>query len=325
MSWEMATRLRSIVLPSLTRPQGGGITRIDLPKVGILNKLYLGITGSIASGGLSALSAYGKSSIVSRVRLSLNSGVDLINISGPGYAWLLRDFINDYRDPGVDTDARSVVATGNYDVSMVLPVAINDRDPLGLVMLQNEMTLASLEVTWAADAAVATGITAASFPGTVVPIMEYFEVPSKREDWPRFDVLHTVLEDNQTVSAAGELVYQIPRGASLLGVYHLAPTNGITTARLRAQQGNIIYDTVANSRAQEFQLTHGRTAVLAGAITGNGKRVLWDFMGTDALGALGSIRDVIDTRGLTDIASVLQMGGADTLTTVRRQLVSLGA
>lgn len=320
MSFELSTRRRTVILPTLTKPAGGGITRLDLPKVGILSKLWLIITGAVA-GSLSAPNAYGMSSIINRVRLSLNSGVDLINLSGPGYAWLLRDFINDYRDPGVDTNARAAVTATTFDVSMVLPVALNDRDNLGLVMLQNEMTLASLEVTWLADASVATG---ATVTGTCVPVMEYFEVPADRRNWPRFDVLHTVLEDQQAIAGAGEFTYQIPRGATLMGVYHLAP-GGVTVARLRAQQGNIIYDTSVASRSNEYATTHGRSATLAGAIAGADHRVLWDFMGTDGLGAFGSIRDVIDTRGLTDIASVIQFAGADTLTTVRRQLVALGA
>src|SRR5579859_3807529 len=83
------TRRKIILLPTQTRPTGGGTTSINLPKTGLLASINLAIRGSI-SGTLSAPNALGFASILNRVRLTLNSGIDIFNVSGAGFHYLLR-------------------------------------------------------------------------------------------------------------------------------------------------------------------------------------------------------------------------------------------
>ena len=71
MPFETSTRLKYIKLPVQTRPVGGGATSVDLPRSGLLGRIYLQINVTIA-GGLSAPNVNGVPSCIRRVRLTLN-------------------------------------------------------------------------------------------------------------------------------------------------------------------------------------------------------------------------------------------------------------
>jgi len=320
-----ATRLRKIILPTLTAPATGGTLSVDLPKVGIAHRLDLVIACQI-SGTVTGPNAYGQASAINRVRVALNAGLDVFNVSGPGYHWLTRDFLDLYGDALAYTTARAAVAVvGPTPLDMIIPLAINQRDEWGYIMLQNEQTLATLYVTFEAPAIIATG--GPTVVTTVVPILYYFEVPNDPKDWPRFDTVHQILEDDQTVPGAGLFTYNWLRGNTYLGVYHLMPpARTWTTAQLRAQQGNIIQDEVPGSMHMLMSQNHNRdmTLLAGGPLAGINQRLAWDFMGTDGLGAFGSRRDLIDSSRLTDIASVINISGAGVLKTQRRQIVALG-
>src|SRR5215510_1386422 len=135
------TRRKIVQLPTQTRPVGGGTTSINLPKTGLLAAIVVAIRGSIA-GTLTVPNALGMASIISRVRLTLNSGIDIFNVSGAGYHYLLREALeSEYTDIAGQSNARSAVTAAAFNLDMLIPVAINMRDPLGLILLQNEQTL----------------------------------------------------------------------------------------------------------------------------------------------------------------------------------------
>lgn len=324
MPFDTNTRLKYIRMPSMARPAGGGTTQVDLPRSGILQKIYLNITGTIG-GTVGAVNANGFCSIIKRVRLTLNSGVDLFNISGPGYHYLLREQNDVYSDPVPQSNGRVAITAIATNLDMVLPVAINSKDPIGLVMLQNEQTLATLVVEWEADATVTATGTFTSFQ--VTPMLAVFEVPNNVKDWPPLNILHTCIEDTQAIPGATDYTYNWPRGNTYLSVNHFLSTVAWTRAQLRVQQSIYLADVtpglhtiLANSQTVGRDLTLASPSV----ITGNDKRIFWDFSGSDGLGMFGTVRDVVDSSRLTDIASIITVGGAATLLTQRRQLITLG-
>lgn len=312
------TRRKTIQLPAMTKPTGGGITTLALPKTGLLSRVYLAIRGSQAVANPTP-NAFGKCSIINRCRLGINSGIDIFSTSGPGYHWLLRDQLeSEYVDPLADTDARSATAIATFNVDMVLPVALNMRDPIGMIMLQNEATLATLEITWEADTTV--GGAGAVVTGTCVPYLEIFTVPTDPNDWPPLDVIHQILEDSQAISAAGAFTYNWPRGNTYLSIGHgsgMGPggADNFTNYDLRLNQSDHLQNTDTIFLDREFYYQRGR-ARPAGVI-------LLDFMSSSGLGNYGLTRDLVNSALITDIASVITASAAGTLTTVRRQLVVL--
>lgn len=321
--FDRSTRLRRKRYPTLTRAVGGGVQRFQLDQVGVLSRIYLKIAGSIA-GTLSAPNAGGMASVVRQVRVAANTGLDIINLSGIGYHWLVRDFIDLFSaDPTPEATARNAVTATTFDVSMVIPISLNNREQIGDILLQNRDTQLTVEVDFEADATVATGATVTA---TVVPTVEYFEVPNDPKAFPDVTTVHRIIEESKAIGGAGDDTYRVPEGGVLTGLYQLCVGSTWTRAILRAQSGNILEDHVPESMEQVYNAIHGRGAALTGgAITGRNVRVLWDFLGSDGLGAYGSVRDVFDTARLTALESIVSIAGASTLRTVRRELVPLGA
>src|SRR5215471_8561954 len=311
------TRRKVVQIPTQTRPAGGGTTSINLPKTGLLAGIFLAIRGSV-TGTVTVPNPLGFASVVNRVRLTLNSGIDIFNVSGAGYNYLLREVIeSEYIDISGQNNSRSAVTAAAFNLDMFIPVAINMRDPLGLILLQNEQTLLTLNVDWNADTNVATG---ATITATAVPYIELFTVPVDPQDFPPINIIHQTLEDQQAISGAQDWVYNWPRGNTYLQVLHgvgigAAGADGFSKAQIRVNQSDYLQSTDIPYLDLEFRRIRGR-ARPAGAI-------FFDLLGTSGLGNYGLTRDVFNSSLVTDLASVITTGAAYTAYNVRRQLVVL--
>lgn len=314
--FEKATRRRLIKLGSKTKGTSNPLIW-SLPKYGFLGGMYLSITGSVA-GTLSAPNAEGMASIVRRVKLTVNAGPQLIDISGPGYHYGVVDLIDDYRNVLPSVTARDAVTAVAFDVSMYLPIMLNARDAVGLLALQNEATEAELSVEFETDATVATGATVTA---TVVPIMEVFAVPPSKDSYPSLSLVQQWVEDSRAISATGVVEYAWPRGNTYLSVSHLAGAGAtgadkVNTVKLRINKSDDIIGALSPAEWRlEMNRWHGR-AIEAGVIH-------VDLFGSSGLGAFGSARDAIYSPLLTDIDTVLDFSATTTLRTIRRQLVQV--
>ena len=311
------TRRKIIPLPTQTKPVGGGTTSINLPKTGLLASIFLAIRGTV-SGTLTVPNALGFASIINRVRLTLNSGIDIYNVSGAGFHYLLRNAIGpEYIDPVGQSNALSAVSAAAFNLDMIIPIAINERDPLGLLMLQNEQTLVTLNIDWTADGTVATGATVAV---TAIPYVELFTVPVDPQDYPPLNIVHQILEDQQAVSGAGDYAYNWPRGNTYLQVLHgfgigAAGADNFSKFAVRVNQSDYLQNTDIPFLDLEYRRLRGRARPAGG--------IFVDMLGTSGLGNFGLTRDVFNSALVTDLASVITATGAGTLYSVRRQLVVL--
>jgi len=311
------TRRKIIQLPTLTRPTGGGTSYVNLPKTGLLAAVHLAIRGSIA-GTLTVPNALGMASILTRVRVTLNSGIDLFNASGAGLQYGLREMVgSEYIDPWGQSTARSAVTATAFNLDCVLPIAINDRDPLGLIMLQNEQTLVTLYVDWNADTNVATG---ATITATVQPYLELFTVPVDPQDYPPLNIVHQILEDQQQVTGTGDYTYNWPRGNTYLQIFHglgigSSGSDSFSRFQLRVNQSDYLQNTDIPYLDLEFRGKRGRARPAGG--------IYVDLLASSGLGNFGLTRDVFNSALVTDLASVITATATGTLYTVRRQLVVL--
>jgi len=323
MAGGFAVNTRRKVLPltgAITRPVGGGtFGPLTLPKTGLLARIYLALRGTV-TGTVTGPNALGMASIVSRVRVQANSGIDIFNVSGAGYCYLLRNSLeSEYIDPlGQNTGTAAVTAT-SFNMDVIIPIALNMRDPTGLIMLQNEQTIVNLFIDWLADSSVATG-------GPVVALttgdafLEVFTVPPDPKDWPPLNVIHQCLEDQQAIAAAGDFPYYWPRGNTYVGVYHgagigAAGTDSFNRFAVRVNQSDYLQSTPVDFLDMEYRLQKGRARPAGG--------IFVDLLATSGLGCYGLARDMFNSALVTDLASVITATGAVTLYTVRRQLVVL--
>jgi hypothetical protein len=313
------TRRKIVQIPTQTRPTGGGTTSINLPKTGLLAGIFLAIRGTV-TGTVTTASPLGYAAVINRVRLTLNSGIDIFNVSGAGYNYLLRNVLeSEYVDIAGQSNATSAVAAGAFNLDMFIPIAINMRDPLGLILLQNEQTLLTLNIDWAADTnVVLTG--GATVAATAVPYIELFTVPVDPQDFPPINIIHQILEDQQAISGAQDWVYNWPRGNTYLQVLHgvgigAAGSDGFTKAQIRVNQSDYLQSTDVPFLDLEFRRIRGRVRPAGG--------IFFDLLGTSGLGNYGLTRDVFNSSLVTDLASVITTTGAFTAFDVRRQLVVL--
>ncbi|HEY1249263.1 MAG TPA: hypothetical protein VGE97_09765 [Nitrososphaera sp.] len=322
MAGGFAVNTRRKILPltgAVTRPVGGGtFGPLTLPKTGLLARIYLALRGSVA-GTLTVPNGLGFSSIISRMRIQANSGIDIFNVSGAGYHYLLRNSLeSEYVDPvGQSTGTTAVTAT-TFNLDAVIPIALNMRDPTGLIMLQNEQTIVNLFIDWLADASVASGATVTLTTGDA--FLEVFTVPPDPKDWPPLNVIHQCLEDQQQIAAAGDFPYYWPRGNTYVGVYHgagigAAGSDLFNRFAVRVNQSDYLQSTPADFLDMEYRLQKGRVRPAGG--------IFVDLLATSGLGCYGLARDMFNSALVTDLASVITATGAATLFTVRRQLVVL--
>lgn len=306
-------------MADITRPVGGGpSTPIQLNRVGLLAYLHLGIRGAVA-GTLTVPNALGMASIISRVRLTANAGVDIVSLTGAGYHYMVREVIeSEYVDPNGQSNARSAVTATTYNLDMTIPIAVNLRDPIGLINLQDTGATINLSLDWLADASVATG---ATVTGTVSPTLILYTVPPDEWNMPDLTVVHSWIEDQRAIPGANDQTYDWILGSQYLQILHgagigTAGTDNWSRFQLRMQQNQfpLIYNVIGLD--VEYRLLRGR-ARPAGFIP-------IDRLASSGLGNYGTIRDIFDSAKATDAASIITAAGAGTLFTVRRGLQVLG-
>lgn len=322
MAGGFAVNTRRKILPltgAITRPVGGGtFGPYTLPKTGLLARLYIALRGNIA-GTLTTPNALGQASIITRVRVVANSGLDIFNVSGAGMNYLLRNALeSEYIDPFGQSTATSAVAAGAFNLDMIIPIAVNLRDPSGLLMLQNEQTIVNLYIDWLADTSVASGATITLTTGDL--FMEVFTVPPDPQDWPNLNIVHQCLEDQQQVPGAGDFPYNWPRGNTYMAVYHgfgigAAGTDNFSRLALRVNQSDYLQNTPPDYLDVEYRLLRGRARPPGG--------VFIDLAASSGLGNYALARDLLNSALVTDLATVVTANGAGTLFTVRRQLLTL--
>lgn len=316
MPFQTATRRKFVPVPSKDKGTSNPL-KFEITPSGILAGIWLAIRGNIA-GTLSNPNALGKASIIRQVRGFVNTGVDLFQFSGPGYHYLLRNHIEDYKDPVPSSDGRSAVAAGDYNLDMFIPIALSAIDQRGLLNLQSDELVLTVHVEFEADANIATGITGHTC--TVTPYLEIFTMPPDREDRPPFNTVQQIIEETRVVSAAGDVPYKWPTGNAylqlLLGLgFGVSGADDWSKIIVKAQQTDRMYEYDPKGLDLEYGRWHGAARIVG--------TIPLDFVGSDGLGLYGGDRDLIFAQLATDLMAIITATASGTLYAMRRQLVAV--
>lgn len=331
-SFREATRLNSVSLAaSAVQDVGGSASgqsaKIVLPQTGFMGRVILRIALTMTLGaGSPALTGRGAAAIIRRIRLYSNQGGDVHSLSGWGarIAEATRRF---YRDPWnvMTTQSYStsifnapIVAGGanSWVMELEIPAVVNERDEIGLLLLQNEEARFTVEVEIGNGSDAVSGVTAAVSAVTVTPVLEYYTVPYAQELWPRnLRLVYQLLEDRIAVLGAGTPTpYTVPRGAILRKL--------LATVQLNAALNSAIADVT------QFELVYNQNEVPMRGIPswwvqrrmrqqyGNDLPVgLWALDWTDSLGfvGLGDYRDLIVTPNVSDLELRISIASGATL------------
>lgn len=237
---------------------------VILPRVGFLSHVLLQVDATVTNTpgtGSIAFAPLGPWNLLRRVTVRTNLGTAVLYSTSGWTNYVFQRLQTDGFDPAALGDAdvyAASTASGDQALRLtyVVPVAANLGDDFltGLVLLQTPEVQVTVDLEFGAlvgDAfTVAGGATVAYKTGTQ-PVCRvaylYYEVPDpNRVMYPPL-TLHRIIEDELPVTAAGDVVWQLPREGLVLRIAHTvldntpARSNGVDRFVVRANRTDEIY------------------------------------------------------------------------------------
>lgn len=288
-----------------------------LNQVGFLNSIILRITGTMNLSVAGALTADGPHNLMQRVRLTLNSGVTIITLTGFG-TFLLNHFHKEEFNPTTTASTRvfnAPVAAGNnsWNFMYELPVAANDGQnfEVGLLNLQTEQLVAQVEIDWAAESTAVSNV-GTGFTGRADVYAKWYEVPDPTKvRYPPLNILHRLEETRTVVNGTGDNRVSFLRQGTLLQVIHTLRLNG---ARNSADLVALRLDLNRSDRVYRYELAalEWYTAQQLGQDLPVGV-FFWDWWYAQKDLSQGDGRDFVDTEAVAMIDSVIEVSTAAVL------------
>ncbi|MCU5568097.1 cytoplasmic protein [Bacillus paranthracis] len=229
MIWATSTRQYQQTLPTQVVTQEGMTLDFTLPKARLLTKIWLHVkavaTLKSSSGNIQRdpMSPYG---ILRRVELNLNNGFSPYIVSGKEL--FMYNVLRQHPDvllPGSNKQSlnyvENVATTAGKDneiqFTVPIPVSLNDRDPVGMVMLQNNTANVNLTVAvdqlanaYKLNASNADQVTFKSM--SITPVIETFSIPSIPGGQPDMSVLKLVQSNSDLFSGGGQNILKLNVG-----------------------------------------------------------------------------------------------------------------
>lgn len=306
--------------------QEGSTVSFEIPKARLLSRIKLLVKGKInivhATETAFVPVANAPFPLIKKVEVNLNNGFSPYVVSGvQAYFMNLLGVNGSMVSPitgtntvtaasraknilGITADASADGGADNrLQMIIDLPIALNDRDPAGLIMLQAPDVLVNVNITMGniltdlfSDA---TGFTVSLSDATIQPIIETFSIPAPMEARPDLSILKLVQGRTETIAAAGSKVISLPTGNMYrkLAVWVKDATGGEadgdlnTDFRLTLNTADQPYSIPHRVLADINQLDYG-VALPAGLF-------IFDFARNGGIPNFSSPRDYIDTAQLT--------------------------
>lgn len=323
-----------------------GVSQVAIPRVGFLSKIIVHVTGvmTITPGtGTAVLSEQGPWSLLRRLRYQIGSGTELFNVSGYG-TYLLNTLLKlGYKPDNGEISApfanqiyQAGVSSGanNWDFFLEIPITPNDRDLLGLILLQAEGTVTNLLLEWQVAGGattefpvVLTGNATASFAGRADVYLETFTVPAEMESQPPLDRIHQVIERTDPVSSIGDISIKLLEENTYLRVIHSLQINGVlSTDALDTIYFRYNVTDVPYEMDRATKLFQQRRAYAKDFPKG---MFFWDFF-DQGYPNYGGDRDLVMASGLAELESVIRIASGTVLgsnnnsvRTITQQLVKV--
>lgn len=316
-----------------------GIVSFELPKSRLLAGLKLMISATLTATHASSTSYTPHEdapfSFLKRVEVSLNNGFSPFSVSGQALLPYNMS-IHGVQAMTATTSGRGNVVQGLTASSggtdnivrffVDLPNMINPRDPIGLILLQNEETLCTVNVslgTKDALAPAASGYTFAISDIKVTLLTDTFTIPSEPKARPDLSVLKLVQERTESV-IQGENIFKLPIGMTYrkLGFIYYDST----PSRQGDSDITSTIDLIVNQAQTPYRIRPEELAAMnSAAYNGDLPAGIYMFDFSDnGIPNLGSARDYIDTERLTEFWLKFTAGSAGTIKIFYETLSRLG-
>lgn len=307
MLFAQATRQNLQPIPAKAYVDSGQVS-FEIPKTRLLARTYLRIQGTFkaAHASVTALTKarFAPYNCIRQIRAQLNNGFNPHQISGRGvYQY---DRLND----GIEFDsnftlgvvASSGGATNTIDFMVDLTHVLNDRDPVGLIMAQNQETVISVTLDFNTIGGMFTdsNVTISEVAITVTPTVETYSIPAAMEAIPDISVLKLVTEQNFNIPSVGApFLVKLPVGLT----YRKIAMNFETAAGVAMTDAEIGNISLIFNQADTPYTVHAGLLRMINSKQFRGRLpagvVAFD-LSYQGLANLGGARDYIDTERLTE-------------------------
>lgn len=302
-------------IPYVTNRDG---TPRTLDQVGFLAGFLVHVTGTMTLVAASSLTADGPWNLIRRLRLVLNTGVNVVDLSGYG-AFLVNFFLKEEFNAASSGLAAVFAAPGaiganTWDFMLWIPVAANDgiNFEAGLINLQTEELRARVEITWAPETDAIGGTP--SFAGRADIHTLFYEVPDPRAvQFPPLNVLHRLNEERTNINATGDVRYPILRQGTIMQLIHTVRLNAlrntvdVVALRLELNRSDQVYRYTRQPQLWHHAFRYGQD-LPAGVFA-------WDFWHAQMDVSQGDARDFIDTEAVAQTDSVIEVAAGAVLGT----------
>jgi len=312
-NFSVATRQYVQSLPGVTFAEGQTVS-FTLPKARFLSKIVLQVSGTFVASHATKTTftktIFERYSILKQIRLSINAGFNPYQISGGMLS--LYNKINNYKSNYLDGDVFGVStlgntvsvggATNNIKFTMEMPISVNDRDAIGLIMLQDDTTVVQCQIdcdTLISSLMTDTDILTSGVAITINPVLETYSIPSVPSAIPDYSILKMVNQQVLNVVSAGEMSISLQTALTYrkIFVYIATDAHGTPMSDANIDKLQLLF----NQADTPYSVSHDY-------VTYKNKK---DYQGTLPLGCycfdfsnqglpnLGGARDYIDCERMT--------------------------
>lgn len=318
-----ATRQNMQMLPTQSVTNGASTMTFTFPKARLLSKVLIDFTARVKTThetktDLPNVDIFTPYKLIRKISLDLNNGWSPYVIGGKemcmldmihrGNAQYLYDVVNKE-----DSNAfgywknKGASPTGQENeirFTLELPITLNDRDPIGLILLQNESTYVNLVIDWANASDMfenADGYTFELVEGKATVMTETFSIPANATAFPDISVLKLTTSRNDSYVGAGQHIIKLSTGTIYRRlIFRILDENG---QPLSDEEISSNIDLVFNQADSNYSINPRMLRMLNttqyGFTLPKGMYVL-DFAYQGMVGLSGT-RDYVDTERLTEM------------------------
>lgn len=284
----------------------------NFPKTRFLSKIYLKVKGSITlkheTKTTYTASNFDMYRLLRQIRVKINNGFTPYQVGGVElYLYNLMNKENLVIDDNFSVDYLGNVvspagAVNKINYTLELPITLNDRDSIGLLLLQNEQTVVSLEIDCGniKDIMTDTDVEVTGYNINVTPILETFSIPQDKNAIPDYSIIKLVNEQIENVTSVGDMIVKLQTGLTYRKfLVYIAKDSKFTPFEhekldrfsLVMNQADIPYNISADHVAYKNRIAYG----------GKLPKGCYAFdFSTQGYANYGGSRDYIDTERLTE-------------------------
>lgn len=337
--FSQTTRQNFQNLPSVSATEGETIS-FNVPKVRLTSRIRLLVEATLNAVHSDQTSftpaAFAPFSLIRKVQVDMNNGFSPFTLTGKEL--YLYSFMSNHAatlnraESGrgkvvMGTKAASSSGADNVISFLAdLPLTLNDRDPVGLIVTQNQETTVTVTVDIdSADKLLdnTTGYTLELKNITIQPLVESFSIPAIREAFPDISVIKLVQATKESISGAGLKTIALPTGTTYRRIGFLVEDNSGKGVSDSAITGNI--ELVFNQADIPYRVNSKQLAKMNhewfGTVLPDG---VWAFdFSYQGISGYGGARDYIDTERLTEFWLRFNASSAGSVTVVYETLSRL--